>query len=116
MTIIDKVEEFGSLSALWSACRRKKRGAFAGDVWISVACPWKKFGYQQVKMSGIWQVMAKVEGYELMRREVEGDHHVWATKVISRPVEDWKSDHFALAVGEIIILPEINTTKRKKAS
>jgi len=115
------IEEFGSLSGLWVGCRRYKGGAFAGDVWISVSCPEKKFGHQKIKMSGIWQVMAKVEGYELMRREHDGgvgDRHVWATKITSRPLEDWKADHFIMAVGEIIVLPqpERNKTKRKKAS
>jgi len=112
-------EEFDTLSHLWHACRRQKRGAFAGDVWISYYMPWKKFGFQQIKMSGVWQVMAKVGGYELMRREHDGgvgDRHVWETKMVYFPGENHQADCFVKAIGEIIVLPEIKTTKRKKAS
>lgn len=110
-------EQFDTLSHLWHRCRRMKRGAFSGEVWLSVFCPEKKFGYQQIKMSGCFQVMVKVGGYELFRREIdENNCHRWV--LVAFDDGNYKMNQFISASGEIISLSdyEKNITSRKKAS
>lgn len=110
-------EQFDNLSHLWHRCRRMKRGAFSGEVWVSVYCPEKKFGFRQIKMSGCWQVMARVGGYELLRREIdENNHHRWIS--IAFDNGNYKMNQFICAAGEIISLSdyEQKITSRKKAS
>lgn len=99
--------EFDNLAALWSRLRAEKRIFLRGDVWLNS-------GSNVMKMSGVWQVMAKREGYELMRREInEANRPVWVSIVMAKPESG--NAHFVAARGEIITLSPVEAEITKKA-